>query len=71
MLYLAGVLVILVLCVWRYSLKFPLNVGAPAVKADYVLMGSGTQAVLQMDPRRSQLPATHADGDSRLPQSKF
>ncbi|MBP8135789.1 MAG: MFS transporter, partial [Rhodoferax sp.] len=28
MLYLAGVLVLLVLCIWRYALKYPLNVGA-------------------------------------------
>ncbi|MBP6493476.1 MAG: MFS transporter [Rhodoferax sp.] len=71
MLYLAGVLVLLVLCIWRYALKYPLNVGAQAEKAEYVLMGSGSQAVLQMDPRRSPQHPAHADGDSQLPHSKF
>ena len=71
MLYLAGVLVLLVLCIWRYALKYPLNVGAQTEKAEYVLMGSGSQAVLQMDPRRSPQHPAHADGDSQLPHSKF
>jgi hypothetical protein len=71
MLYLAGVLVVLILSIWRYSLKFPLNTGASAEKAEYVLMGSGSQAVLQMDPRRSQLHSAPTDGDSNPPSSKF
>jgi MFS family permease len=71
MLYLAGVLAVLILSIWRYSLKFPLNTGVSAEKAEYVLMGSGSQAVLQMDPRRSRLHSAPTDGDSNLPSSKF
>jgi MFS family permease len=67
LLYLAGILGMLVLSIWRYSLKFPTILDAHAAKADYVLMGSGSQAVLQMDPRRPQpapAPATE-DGTSQ------
>ncbi len=53
MLYFAAVLVLLALGVWRFTSSRPLLVGAPGHKADYVVMGSGSQAVLQMDPRRN------------------
>ena len=63
MLYFASVLVLMALAVWRYASSKPLNVGVPGHKADYVLMGSGSQAVLQMDPRRGEAaaggPASH------------
>ena len=64
MLYFASVLLLLALAVWRYARTRPLNVGVPGHKADYVLMGSGSQAVLLMDPRRGEAgaaagPATH------------
>ncbi len=51
LLYFAGVLVGLALCVWRYIRLRPLNRGERGHKADYVVMGSGSQAVLQLDPR--------------------
>ena len=56
MLYFAGVLVLLALSVWRITSMRPLNVGTPGHKDDYVVMGSGSQAVLQMDPRRGEVP---------------
>ncbi len=62
MLYFASVLVLMALAVWRYASTRPFSVGVPGHKADYVLMGSGSQAVLQMDPRRGEAgsgPATH------------
>ncbi len=63
MLYFASVLVLMALAVWRYASTRPFSVGVPGHKADYVLMGSGSQAVLQMDPRRGEVadggPATH------------
>jgi hypothetical protein len=62
---------VLILSIWRYSLKFPLNTGVSAEKAEYVVMGSGSQAVLQMDPRRSHLHSAQKEGDSNLPSSKF
>lgn len=51
MLYLASILAMLVLGIWRYSLGSILSADSHAVKSDYVVMGSGTQAVLKMDPR--------------------
>lgn len=53
MLYFASALVVLVLAIWRYSLHTIPYADAHAVKSDYVVMGSGSQAVLQMDPRRT------------------
>jgi len=58
MLYFAAVLVTLALSVWRFTSTKPLNVGEPGHKADYVVMGSGSQAVLQMDPRREHKTVT-------------
>jgi len=52
MLYFATVLVILALSVWRYSGAKTLSTDGLGHKTDYVVMGSGSQAVLQMDPRR-------------------
>ncbi len=60
MLYFAGLLVLLVLATWRYSLRSTPQADAHAVKSDYVVMGSGSQAVLQMDPRRPETAATPA-----------
>jgi len=51
MLYFAGVLVVLALCVWRYTSAEPAGQAQPVHRDDYVVMGSGSQAVLQMDPR--------------------
>ncbi|MEY4882374.1 MAG: hypothetical protein RIS34_228 [Pseudomonadota bacterium] len=68
MLYFAGVLVILALGVWRYTSTKPLSVGEPGHKADYVVMGSGSQAVLQMDPRREQIQATPPGDGVKPPQ---
>jgi len=51
LLYFTGVLVGLALCVWRYIRLRPLNRGEQGHKADYVVMGGGSQAVLQLDPR--------------------
>jgi MFS family permease len=67
MLYFASVLTLLGIGVWRFSRIKPQSVGAPGHKADYVLMGGGAQAVLQMDPRRK----LRADGspDSQFPDS--
>ena len=67
MLYFAVVLAVLALSVWRYVSAKPLQVGDPGHKADYVVMGSGSQAVLQMDPRRESQPSVNAtlpDADS-------
>ena len=58
MLYFAAVLVTLALSVWRFTSAKPLNVGEPGHKTDYVVMGSGSQAVLQMDPRREHKTVT-------------
>jgi MFS family permease len=62
MLYLAGVLAILVLAIWRYSIRTPtLIIDSHAIKSDYVVMGNSSPAVLQMDPRRQPThPSTHA-----------
>ncbi|MCY7307824.1 MAG: MFS transporter [Rhodoferax sp.] len=54
MLYFAGVLVLLALCVWRYTSAGPVGQAQPVHRDDYVVMGSGSQAVLQMDPRHDK-----------------
>ena len=54
MLYFAAVLLLLALGVWRYASLHPFNRGEPGHKDGYVIMGGGSQAVLQMDPRRSE-----------------
>lgn len=71
MLFFGGVLLLLALSVWRVTSIRPLNVGEPGHKADYVLMGSGSQAVLQMDPRREPAPHPTPDGvpDARQPSA--
>ncbi len=51
MLYFAAVLGALGLVALYYIRQRPLNRGEPGQKSDYVVMGSGSQAVLQMDPR--------------------
>jgi len=61
MLYFATVLVILALSVWRYSGAKTLSTDGHGHKADYVVMGSGSQAVLQMDPRRDPSHSNFAD----------
>jgi MFS family permease len=53
MLYFAGVLVLMALTVWRYYGKLLPTSAAPHSKDDYVMMGEGSQAVLQLDPRRT------------------
>ncbi len=60
LLYFTGVLALLALTIWRYISSNPLNRGEPGQKADYVIMGSGSQAVLQMDPRspESEFPSS-------------
>jgi predicted MFS family arabinose efflux permease len=53
MLYFAGVLVLLALCIWRYAGGGRVALAESAShKSDYVMMGGGSQAVLKMDPRR-------------------
>ena len=52
MLYFAGILAALSLTVWYFAGKVAHGFGASSHKSNYVLMGSGSQAVLQMDPRR-------------------
>ena len=62
MLYFATVLVILALSVWRYSGAKTLSTDGLSHKTEYVVMGSGSQAVLQMDPRRDPSHSNFADG---------
>jgi MFS family permease len=52
MLYFAAVLSCLAIAVWRFSSINPLNLGARTLRSDYVVMGSGSQALLKLDPRR-------------------
>lgn len=54
MLYFCLVLVALALAIWRFAGGMVQGLGALPQKSDYVLMGGGSQAVLQMDPRRRQ-----------------
>lgn len=58
LLYFTGVLVLLALGVWRFIRSKPLNRGEPGHKADYVVMGSGSQAVLALDPRSPDTDTT-------------
>ncbi len=51
MLYFSCVLAALAALTWHYKRKFPLNRGEPSEKADFVMAGASTQAVLPMDPR--------------------
>ena len=51
LLYFTGVLLLLALGTWRFIRFKPLNRGEPGQKADYVVMGTGSQAVLALDPR--------------------
>ena len=52
MLYFAIVLGLLALSVWIFAPSKYFHPAQSSHKTDYVLMGSGSQAVLQMDPRR-------------------
>lgn len=58
LLYFTGVLVLLALGVWHFIRSKPLNRGEPGHKADYVVMGSGSQAVLALDPRSPDTDTT-------------
>ncbi|MBU3739565.1 MAG: MFS transporter [Rhodoferax sp.] len=63
MLYFVAVLLLLALGVWRFAGKSQQARGAIPHHGDYVMMGSGSQAVLQMDPRRDphDVPPPRAD----------
>ena len=52
MLYFALVLGILAVSVWAFAPAKYIHAEPSSHKTDYVVMGSGSQAVLQMDPRR-------------------
>ena len=52
MLYFALVLGILAVSVWAFAPAKYMHAEKSSHKTDYVVMGSGSQAVLQMDPRR-------------------
>lgn len=54
LLYFAGVLALLAVAIWRLIRLLPLNRGEPGHKDAYVVMGSGSQAVLNLDPRSSE-----------------
>jgi len=62
MLYFAAVLATLAALTWHYKRKFPMNRGEPNEKADFVMAGASTQAVLPMDPRfpDSEMPPPDA-----------
>ncbi len=51
MLYFSAVLSALAVGAWHYKRKYPLNRGQLHEKADFVMTGASTQAVLPMDPR--------------------
>ena len=68
MLFFAGLLALLVLAIWRYSIHSTPHADEHAVKSDYVVMGSGSQAVLQMDPRLPPAPAS-AEANNAAPPS--
>ncbi len=51
MLYFSLVLSALAVGTWHYKRKYPLNRGELHAKADFVMAGASTQAVLPMDPR--------------------
>jgi MFS family permease len=52
MLYFAIVLGLLAVSVWAFAPAKYIHASKSSHKTDYVVMGSGSQAVLQMDPRR-------------------
>jgi predicted MFS family arabinose efflux permease len=52
MLYFAIVLGLMAVSVWVFAPAKFIHAAAGSHKTDYVVMGSGSQAVLQMDPRR-------------------
>jgi MFS family permease len=52
MLYFVMVLSLLALSVWAFAPAKYMHAEESSHKTDYVVMGSGSQAVLQMDPRR-------------------
>jgi MFS family permease len=52
MLYFAIVLGLLAVSVWVFAPAKYIHPAKSSHKTDYVVMGSGSQAVLQMDPRR-------------------
>ena len=52
MLYFAIVLAVLAVSVWAFAPAKYMHAEQSSHKTDYVVMGSGSQAVLQMDPRR-------------------
>jgi MFS family permease len=52
MLYFAIVLGLLAVSVWAFAPAKYMHAEQSSHKTDYVVMGSGSQAVLQMDPRR-------------------
>jgi MFS family permease len=52
MLYFAIVLGLLAISVWAFAPAKYMHAQGSSHKTDYVVMGSGSQAVLQMDPRR-------------------
>lgn len=54
MLYFGAVFLVLAACVWHYTRKADAGAAQPVHRDDYVMMGSGSQAVLQMDPRRDE-----------------
>ena len=54
MLYFGAVFLVLAGCVWHYTRKARASAVQPVHRDDYVMMGSGSQAVLQMDPRRDE-----------------
>ena len=57
MLYFAAVLALLAASIWYYASKYASAI-APDHKSDYVMMGGGSQAVLQMDPRNEPVKAS-------------
>lgn len=61
LLYFTGVLVALAMGILRYIRLKPLNRGEPGQKANYVLMGSSAQAVLQLDPRTAEAASATED----------
>jgi len=54
LLYFAVVLISLALCIRHYTRGRPQNRGEPGQKDGYVMMGGGSQAVLQLDPRAEE-----------------
>jgi MFS family permease len=59
MLYFAIVLGLLAVSVWVFSPAKYIHAAKSSHKTDYVVMGSGSQAVLQMDPRRPDFQDTN------------